>query len=143
MADVRYGRDTTADQSTSELVQQAGEQISRLIRDEFALAKAELTEKGRHAGIGVGLFGGGGVLALYALGVLIVSLVLGLVAAGLTPWLAALLVGVVLLAVAGVLALLGRSQVQQAAPPKPESAMRSVQADIDTVKTAVRERGRA
>ncbi len=49
--------------STSELVQRASEQITRLIRDEFALAKAELTEKGKHAGVGVGLFGGGGALA--------------------------------------------------------------------------------
>src|SRR4051812_50167699 len=57
-----------AEPSTSELVQRASEQISRLVRDELALAKAELTEKGKHAGIGVGLFGGGGALALYGPG---------------------------------------------------------------------------
>ena len=54
-------------------MQRASEQISRLVRDELALAKAELTEKGKHAGIGVGLFGGGGVLALYGVGALIAT----------------------------------------------------------------------
>ena len=78
MADVVNDRPSqaVADQSTGELVQRAAEQISRLVRDELALAKVELAEKGKHAGIGIGLFGGGGALALYAIGTLIAALVL-------------------------------------------------------------------
>ena len=130
---------STSGKSTSELIQSATEQVSRLVRDELALAKAELAERGKHAGIGVGLFGGGGVLALYAVGVLVAALVL-LLAEVMFPWLAALVVSVAMFAVAGLLAVLGRRQVRQAVPPVPESAAQSVRADVDTVKAAVRER---
>ncbi|MDI5942380.1 phage holin family protein, partial [Micromonospora sp. DH15] len=73
MADVANHRTsrTGSEPSTAELVQRATEQVSRLVRDELALARAELTQKGKHAGIGIGLFGGGGALALYGLGALI------------------------------------------------------------------------
>jgi membrane protein implicated in regulation of membrane protease activity len=87
------------------------------------------------------LFGGGGVLALYAVGTLIVAVVL-LLAEVVAAWLAALIVGVALLAIAGVLALLGGRQVRQAVPPVPESTAESVRADVRTVTSAVRrERG--
>jgi uncharacterized membrane protein YqjE len=143
MADVAKGRpNALSDQSTSELVQRAAEQVSRLVRDELALAKAELAEKGKHAGIGVGLFGGGGALALYALGVLVAAGVLALDLVW-PAWLAALVVAVALLLVAGVLALIGRSQVRRAVPPVPQSAVQSVRADLDTVKAAVQDRGKS
>jgi hypothetical protein len=57
-----------------------------------------------------------------------------LIATAVEPWIAALIVGVVLLAGAGVLALLGRKQVNRATPPKPERAMESVQDDVEHVK---------
>ena len=139
MADVLNGGPArpVTEQSTAELVQQASEQVSRLVRDEIALAKAELTEKGKHAGIGVGLFGGGGVLALYGVGALIATLIVVLDL--LMPlWLAALIVTVVLFAVAGVLALLGKKQVTKAVPPQPTEAVSSVKADVDEVKHAVK-----
>jgi uncharacterized membrane protein YqjE len=131
---------TGAEPSVGELVQRATEQVSRLVRDELALARAELTEKGKHAGIGVGLFGGGGALALYGFGTLIAAVVL-LLGEVMPYWVAALIVAVVLLLIAGVLALLGRKQVRQAVPPMPESAAESVRADVRTVTAAVRERG--
>lgn len=146
MADVVSGRPapgvgpSVQEPSVAELVQRATEQVSRLVRDELALARAELTEKGKHAGIGVGLFGGGGALALYGLGTLIAAVVL--VLGEVMPyWVSALVVAVVLFAVAGVLALLGRRQVRQATPPMPETAAESVRADVQTVKAAVRGRG--
>lgn len=143
MADVLNGRrpGSGADQSTAELVQQASEQISRLVRDEIALAKAELAEKGKHAGIGIGLFGGGGVLALYGVGALVATLII-VFNLFLDLWLAALIVTVLLFAVAGVLALIGKKQVSKAVPPEPSAAIQSVKADVDEVKHAV-ERGRA
>jgi uncharacterized membrane protein YqjE len=140
MADVLNGGPArpVTDQSTAELVQRASEQITRLVRDEIALAKAELTEKGKHAGIGIGLFGGGGVLAMYGVGALIATLIVVL-DLFLKLWLAALIVTVVLFAVAGVLALLGKKQVSKAVPPEPSSAIASVKADVDEVKQAVKE----
>jgi uncharacterized membrane protein YqjE len=139
MADVLNGGQArpVTDQSTSELVQRASEQITRLVREEMALAKAELTEKGKHAGIGVGLFGGGGVLAIYGVGALIATLII-VFDLFLPLWLAALIVTVVLFAIAGILALLGKKQVTKATPPEPEGAVASVKADVDEVKNAVK-----
>ena len=144
MADVLNGSPVRpgTDQSTSELVQKASEQISRLVKDEIALAKAELTEKGKHAGIGVGLFGGGGVLALYGVGALFATLIIVL-DLFLPLWLAALIITVVLFAAAGVLALLGKKQVTQAVPPEPSAAIASAKADVDEVKHAIKSRSRA
>ena len=126
--------------STADLVRQAGEQISTLVRDELALARAEMTEKASRAGRGAGLFGGAGLVSLYGILGVLTAIVL-LLARVMPAWVAALLVGVVLLIVAGVLALAGRTQVRQAAPPVPTEATRGVRADIDTVTTAVEERG--
>jgi Flp pilus assembly protein TadB len=133
MADVRE-RPEVQTASTAELVRQAAEQMSRLVRDELALARAEMTEKGKRAGIGAGLLGAAGVVALYGVATLVATLILGLAAAGLPAWVAALIVAVVLLATAGVLALVGRGRVKQALPPVPEEAVSSVKADIDELK---------
>ena len=143
MADVLNGGPArpVTDQSTSELVQRASEQLTRLVRDEVQLAKAELTEKAKHAGIGVGLFGGGGVLALYGVGASIATpiIVLDLF---LALWLAALIVTVALFLGAGILALLGKNQVTKAASPEPMEAVASVKADVEEVKHAVKGRSR-
>ena len=133
MTDRTRAATPASEASTSELVSQAAEQISRLVRDELALAKAEMTEKGKQAGLGAGLFGGGGVLALYGLAALLITI--GLALAEVMPgWLAALIITVVVFAGAAVLALLGRSKVQQAAPLAPTEALSSVRTDIDEVK---------
>jgi hypothetical protein len=107
--------------------------MSRLVREELALAKAEVTQKGKRAGVGAGLLGGGGVVALYGVAALLAAVVLAL-AEVMPAWLAALIVAVVLFAAAGVLVLLGRKQVKQGTPPVPEETVRSVKADIDEVK---------
>lgn len=132
----------TQAQSTAELVQHATEQITRLVREELALARAELSEKGRHAGIGAGLLGGAGLLALYGVGVLLVVAVLALDEV-MPAWLAALIVAVVLLLIAGGMALLGRQQVRQAVPPTPEQTAQSVRDDLDAMAHAVRDRDTA
>jgi len=144
MADVLNGSPVRpgTDPSTAELVQKASEQISRLVRDEIALAKAELAEKGKHAGIGVGLFGGAGVLTLYGVGALFATLIFVL-DVWLPLWLAALIITVVLFGSAGVLALLGKNQVTRAVPPEPSAAIASAKADVDEVKHAIRSRSRA
>lgn len=121
------------DLSTGELVSRLSQEISELVRGELDLAKAELSGKAKAAGIGAGMFGAAGLIALYGAGVLIAAAVLAL-ALVLDAWLAALLVGVVVLAVAGVLALLGRSRVTAATPPAPERTVASVKQDIETLK---------
>jgi hypothetical protein len=130
------------DRPVGELMHDLSDQTTTLVRKEIELAKAELTEKGKHAGIGVGLFGGGGALALYGLGVLITTAILALDLV-MPAWLAALIVAVVLFAAAGVLALVGKKQVQQAVPPMPTDATESVKADVDAVTAAVKDGRRA
>jgi hypothetical protein len=124
--------------STAELVRLASEQFSHLVRDELRLAQAELARKGRHAGIGAGLFGGAGLIALYGVAALLATIVL-ILAMVMPAWLATLIVAVVLLAAAGVMAMIGRKQVKQATPPMPKSAVESVKEDIETVTEAVKE----
>lgn len=143
MADVvRDPARPVAEQSTAELVQRATEQVSRLVREELALARIELAEKGRHAGIGVGLFGGGGAMALYGLGALVAAGVLAL-ALVIPAWAAALVVAATLFLLAGLLALIGRRQVRQAVPAVPSATADSLRADVRTVTSAVRDRGQA
>jgi hypothetical protein len=122
-----------ANASTGELLGQLTEQLSRLVRDEARLAQAEVTQKAKKLGVGAGLFGGAGLMAFFGLAVLISAAVLGL-AVLLPDWLAALIVAVVLFVVAGVLALVGKKDVAEAAPPLPTQAMQGVQADVATVK---------
>jgi membrane protein len=124
---------TDADKPLGELVQDLSRQTSSLIRQEMRLAQAELTEKGKHAGKGASMFGGAGAVALYGVGALVAAAILGL-ATVLEPWIAAAAIGVTLLVVAGVLALTGKKELEEAGPPKPEQAIDSVQRDIETVK---------
>jgi uncharacterized membrane protein YqjE len=126
-------RQESADQPVGELVQQLSSQTATLVRKEIRLAQLELQEKGKHAGIGAGMFGGSGLVALYGLGALIAAAILG-VSTAVDGWLAALIVAVVLFAVAGILALTGKKQVDQATPPTPEAAIDSTKSDIDEVK---------
>ncbi|HEX6654347.1 MAG TPA: phage holin family protein [Thermoleophilaceae bacterium] len=133
----RFRGTEDGDKSLGDLVQDLSRQTSTLIRQEMRLAQAELTEKGRHASKGAGMFGGAGVIALYGVGALIAAAILGL-ATVLEPWIAAAAVGAGLLAIAGILALTGKREIDEATPPKPELAIESVQRDVDTVKARAR-----
>jgi len=131
-----HGQPNAADASVRELVERLSTQVSALVRDEMALATAELKRKGTQAGIGVGIGGAGAVVALLGLGVLAAAAVLGL-ATVLAAWLAALIIGVILLVVAGIISTFGIMQVRNSAPPVPEQAMQSTKRDIETVKASV------
>jgi uncharacterized membrane protein YqjE len=133
MAETTNDRTAGDDRSAGQLVQQLSEQTSTLIRQELRLATAELQEKGKHAGVGAGMFGGAGVVALYGVGALIAAAIIGL-GTLVEPWLAAVIVGVALLLVAAIVAAAGKKQVEQATPAKPERTVDSVQRDIKTVK---------
>lgn len=127
------GSNQLGDQSVGDLVKQLSEQTATLVRQEMKLAQTELQQKGKKAGIGAGMFGAGGLVAFFGAATLIAAAVLGL-ATAVDSWLAAVIVGVVLLLVAGVAALLGKKQIEQAMPPAPEQAVQSVKRDVDTVK---------
>ena len=125
-----------SDVSTGELVRRLSAQLSELFRRELDLARTELTAKGKRAGAGAGLAGAGGVVALFAVGTLVAAAVAGL-ATVVPVWLSALIIGVVLLLVAGILALVGRGRLRRATPPVPEQAVQGVQSDVDAVRNAV------
>jgi hypothetical protein len=122
------------DASLSELTKQLSEQTTRLMRQELELAKVELAVKAMQAGAGAGMFGGAGVLGLYALGALTAAVIAALSLA-MDTWLAALIVAVVYAAAAGVVALLGKKKVQEALPPVPEDSVDSVKEDVQWTKT--------
>ena len=122
-----------ADQPVAALLRDLSEQTSTLVRRELELARLEMTEKGKRAGIGAGMFGGAGLVGLYALGALIAAAILAL-ATAITPWLAALVIAAVCGAIAGGLALVAKSKVSQATPPVPEQATESVKEDVRWTK---------
>jgi uncharacterized membrane protein YqjE len=125
--------DGAADPTLGALVHDLSTQIPELVRSELRLAQAELAEKGKRAGLGAGLLGAAGVTALYGVAVLLAAIVLAL-ALVLPAWVAALVVALVLLAAAGLLALRGKGQVEQATPPAPQRAIAGIKEDVETVK---------
>jgi len=123
--------------TTGELVTRLSSQVSELVRGELALAKAELAEKGKRAGIGAGLAGTAGVLALYGLGALIAAVIAAL-ALAMPVWAAALIVAVVIFIVAGILGLLGKGQLQRATPPVPQNTVESVKRDVAALSERIK-----
>ncbi len=115
------------------LVHDLTQQMPLPIRSELRLARAEVTEKGKRAGVGIGLFSAAGLLAFFALGTLVASAVIAL-ANALPAWAAALIVTGVLLAAAAVVGVLGKNRAAEAAPAKPERAIVGLKADIATVR---------
>jgi uncharacterized membrane protein YqjE len=120
--------------STGQLIRQLSEQSSQLIRQELDLAKTELVEKGKKAGMGAGLFGAAGLAGVLALGALTACLIL-LLDEGMNGWVAALIVAVVYAVAAAILALVGRDRVQESMPPAPEETVESVKEDVQWAKT--------
>ena len=119
--------------STGELVKQLSEQVSLLVREELKMARLELTRKGRFAGLGMGMYGASGLVALYAIACLLAAAIIA-IAGEIRPWLAALIVGLALLVVSAVAALMGRSRMRRATPPVPEQAVEGAKADVGEVK---------
>ncbi len=140
MAEIRRDGEDAAlsDRSIADLLKQLSDQTATLVRQELDLAKAELVVKGKTAGLGAGMFGAAGVLGLYAVGALTACLILALSTA-MDGWLAALIVTAVYGAIAGVLALTGKSKVQEGVPPVPERTAESVKEDVEWTKQRAKE----
>jgi uncharacterized membrane protein YqjE len=128
------GQHSVSDDPTlGSLIHDLTQQIPQLIRSEIRLAQVEMTEKGKRAGLGVGMFSAAGLLAFFGLGCVITTAILAL-AHALPDWLSALIVAAVLFIGAGIAALVGRKKVQEATPPAPEQAIEGVKEDIAVVK---------
>jgi Putative Actinobacterial Holin-X, holin superfamily III len=123
----------TNGESTGELLKQFSQDATTLIRKEVELAKAELTEKGKQAGKGAGMFGGAGLFGLGGGGGGANPL-LPLPVPAMDAWIAALIVTAVYGAIAGVLALQGKHKVEEAAPPKPEQTVETLKEDVEWAK---------
>jgi uncharacterized membrane protein len=126
------------EQSIGQLISRLSEQGARLVRAEIDLAKAELAAKAKAAGIGVGLLAGAAFLGFFAFAVAITTVILAL-AEVLAPWLAALIVLVVLLAITAALALIGVKKLQQGVPPTPDKAVAGLREDAETLTRSVKE----
>jgi hypothetical protein len=123
--------------TTGQLVSQLSEQVSALVRDELALAKLELSAKGKRVGVGAAMFGVAGVLTVYGVGAALVTagLALALVFSG---WLAALILTAAIFVVTGLLALVGKVSLQRGTPPVPEQTIASVKQDVAMIKESRR-----
>jgi uncharacterized membrane protein YqjE len=127
-----------ADQrSVGQLITDATNQVSTLMRDEIRLAIIELQQKGKRMGVGAGLLGGAGLVAMYGVGAIVAGVIL-LLATVMAPWLAAFIVGAAVLLIAAIMAALGRSQARRGAPPVPEQTVESVKQDIAAVREGAR-----
>jgi uncharacterized membrane protein YqjE len=128
------GRHSVGDDPTlGALVHDLTQQVPELIRSEIRLAQAEMTEKGKRAGLGIGMFSAAGLLAFLGLCCVVTTAILAL-AQVLPDWLSALIVAAVLFLGGGIAGVLGKGQVQQATPPAPEHAIEGVKEDIAVVK---------
>src|ERR687889_690714 len=130
-------QDELRDRPVGELLKELSTQTTMLVRQELELAKAEMAEKRKRAGIGAGMFGGAGLFGVFALAAL-TTCVIAALATGMDVWLAALIVAVIYAAIAGALALAGRRKTREATPPAPEQAIESTKEDIQWAKNRAR-----
>jgi uncharacterized membrane protein YqjE len=130
----RGGDHELREQGLGELVKALATETSTLVKQEIDLAKAEMTEKGKKAGKGAGMFGAAGIVGFLALSALTACLIALLASAVDHVWLAALIVAVVYAAIAGVLALTGKKEVQEATPPAPEQTIETLKEDVQWAK---------
>ena len=134
-------QDELRDRPVGELLKELSTQTTTLVRQELELAKAEMAEKGKRAGLGAGMFGGAGLFGVLALAAL-TTCVIAALATAMDVWLAALIVAVVYAGVAAVLALLGRQKTREAIPPAPEQAIESTKEDVQWAKTRAKSASR-
>ena len=125
--------DDLRDRPIGELLKELANETTTLVRQELDLAKAEMREKAGKAGPGFGMWGAAGVTGLLALGTLTAFLILALDGA-MPNWLAALIVGLVYAAIAGVLYVRGKQRVEEAGSPVPEKTIETVKEDVQWAK---------
>lgn len=124
--------DSPLQPTLGELIGTLTQQLTALVKGEVELLKAEVADKGKKMGVGAGLLVGAGLFGFFAFAVLITTAILGLTNV-VAPWLAALIVGVALLMIAGLLALVGKKSIDKAKEVHPEPVAH-IKQDIEIVK---------
>ena len=137
MATGHHGGEDLRERSVPELLKQLSQETSTLVKMELDLAKAEMSQKGKQAGLGAGFVGGGALLGLGAFGAFTAFLIL-LLGTFMENWIAALIVTVVYGAIAAFLALRGKKELQEATPPAPEQTVETLKEDVEWAKTQTR-----
>jgi hypothetical protein len=137
MATGHHGGEDLRERSVPELLKQLSQETSTLVKMELDLAKAEMSQKGKQAGLGAGFVGGGALLGLGAFGAFTAFLIL-LLGTFMENWIAALIVTVVYGAIAAFLALRGKKELQEAGPPAPEQTVETLKEDVEWAKTQTR-----
>jgi hypothetical protein len=122
----------TQDASVGELVSRVATDLSTLLRQEVALAKAEVKEEATRAGKAAGLFGAGGVAVLMTVVFLSLALMFGL-DSFLWTWVSALLVGLLWGGIAAAMFVFGREEVQHVKGP--ERTIQTVKEDVEWLRT--------
>ena len=138
---MREGEAEKRQESVSELIKDLSRDISDLVRQEIELARAEMMEKGKKAGIGAGMFGGAALMGAAAVGGSMATIIIVL-DLWMPLWLAALITTVLYAAVAAVLAMRGRDELRQTGTPIPEKTKESVKEDIQWAKTRAQSKSR-
>ncbi len=136
------GQEDLRDRPIGELLKQLSQETSTLVKQELELAKAEMTQKGKHAGVGAGFIGGGALFGLGAFAALTAALIALLATAVDHVWVAALMVALAYGAVAAVLGQQGKDKIQEAAPAAPEQTVETVKEDVEWAKTQTRSAAR-
>jgi uncharacterized membrane protein YqjE len=130
------------EQSMGDLLKQLSQETTTLVKQELDLAKAEMAQKGKQAGVGAGFIGGGALLGLGAFGAFTTFLIALIQTAVNHTWLAALIVTAIYGAIAAVLALRGKDKIQEATPPAPEQTVETLKEDVEWARTRTRSAAR-
>lgn len=125
------------DRPLSELLKELTADISMLVRQEIALAKVEMSEKAKIYARASAMMAVAAVLALLAIGVLTACIVLAIDVA-LPAWLAALIVAVAYLIIAGIIALVGMARMRRAGKPVPQQTIETIKEDVSWAKHRAR-----
>jgi MFS family permease len=120
-----------------ELLKRLANETGTLVRQEIALARAEMREKAKAGGAGAAMLGGGLVVAIMAAGALTAMLILAL-ATAMPGWLSALIVAVVFGLLAALLVRTGMTAIKRAMPPVPEASMDQAKEDVRWVTARAR-----
>jgi uncharacterized membrane protein YqjE len=120
--------------SMTEVLQDIVANIQEIVRSEFRLAKTEISEQASKAAKSSAPLGGGIVLALYALGFILLSIVYALEIV-VAAWLAALIVGVAVAVVAAILVSVGSKRLKQVRMP--EKTIVSVKENVQWAKNQI------
>ena len=141
-ADGHGAQEDLRERPVGDLLKQLSQETSTLVKQELDLAKAEMAEKGKKAGLGAGFIGGGALFGLGAFGAFTAFLIALIQTAVNHTWLAALIVTAVYGAIAAVLALRGKDKIQEATPPAPEQTVETLKEDVEWAKTRTRSAAR-